>query len=113
MTDLNQEPFENLDVEIDSLEDEDDVQTSGKLIKKRRSNEYDIIQDGFKGAATTCALTSLVVFAAARYCPWAKANINYAGKTFIISSLTAASFAFTAEQSMVKKHRGHGRWDSS
>ncbi|KAK4340769.1 hypothetical protein RND71_039270 [Anisodus tanguticus] len=79
--------------------------------EQKNQDVQDIIQDGFKGAVTTCALTSLVVFAASRYCPWTKANINYAGKTFIISALTAASFAFSAERSMVKKHRGHGRWD--
>ncbi|XP_049376843.1 early nodulin-93-like [Solanum stenotomum] len=80
--------------------------------EQKNQDVQDIIQDGFKGAATTCALTSVVVFASTRYCPWAKANINYAGKTFIISALTAASFAFSAEQSIMKKHRGQDRWDS-
>ncbi|TMX02655.1 hypothetical protein EJD97_020599 [Solanum chilense] len=80
--------------------------------EQKNQDVQDIIQDGFKGAVTTCALTSIVVFASTRYCPWAKANINYAGKTFIISALTAASFAFSAEQSIVKKHRGKDRWES-
>ncbi|XP_070011683.1 early nodulin-93-like [Nicotiana sylvestris] len=79
--------------------------------EQKNQDVQHIIQDGFKGASMTCAVTSLVVLAASRYCPWTKRNINYAGKTFIISALTAASFAFSAEQSMVKKHRGHGKGD--
>jgi hypothetical protein len=71
-------------------------------LKRATKCADDGIKAGVRAAIIVAIATTIPTVIIARKVPWAKANLNYAGQAFIISSSSAAAYFIVAEQTILE-----------